>query len=160
MKLRIALLPSLLAIALLCVPSLTYAQAVHQVYWQDIELADYLIDDCTGELVFVLGIAQFHEQFTWDDSGNVHVMVHDNFQNVSAVGVTSGIIYQAVGTDATGGANGSPDGAYEGTYTATFNLISAGSSDNLKIHIHFHIVVESDGSARLEKDFFDFTCGG
>lgn len=160
MNRRIALLPSLLAVCSMFFPSLTYAQATHQVSRQDIELADYVIDDCTGELVFLFGIAQFHEQVTFDDAGNIHVMVHDNFQNVSAVGVTSGITYQAVGGDSTGGANGSPDGRFEGTITATFNLISAGSSDNLKVHAHFHIVANADGSVRLEKDFFDFSCGG
>jgi hypothetical protein len=159
MNRRIALLPSLLAIALLCLPAVASAQAEHQRNTQDIYFNDLVYNDCAGEFVLITGLDQFRLQWTWDGAGNIHVSYHENFVGVTGIG-DSGTEYQVIGTVGTGGANGSPDGRSEGTFVVIFSLVSHGSSDNLRIMAFFHAVFDSDGSLKLEKDHFEATCRG
>ena len=158
MNRRIALLPSLLAIAVLSLPAVTSAQAIHDRIRFDTYFTEVLYDDCTGEFVVATGIFRFSEQRTLDDAGGAHAIFHVDSASLTGIG-DSGTVYEVIGNDHFA-ASAPQNGSAEGTGVFTFDLVSHGSSANFEFMELFHYVLDPDGSVKVETDHVGIGCRG
>ena len=107
--------------------------------------------DCTGEVVEIRGAIHLVNQTQTDG----RVIGHFNYQNVSAVGLTSGTIYRVSSVDQTSLASPFPSDI---TSVQSFHLISLGSSSNLLVHVLFHITVNAEGEVTASISDLDMQC--
>src|SRR5437899_2473975 len=63
----------------------------------DFAVSGTFIDSCTGENIAYQGTLHVAEQVTFDNAGGMHVKLHENFQDVTGVGQTSGLQYHIPG---------------------------------------------------------------
>ena len=107
--------------------------------------------DCTDEVVEIRGTIHLVNQTQTDGS----VIGHFNYQNVSAVGLTSGNIYRVPSVDQSSLAYPFPSDI---TSLQSFHLISLGSSSNLLVHVLFHITVNAEGEVTASIADLDMQC--
>jgi hypothetical protein len=92
-----------------------------------------IYDSATAESITLSGSLHSIETTTTDSAGGLHVTIHANFQDVTAVGLTTGWNYQLqeeqqVSFNLTAGV------AQEGTAEATVHIIGQGSIADYKLH--------------------------
>jgi len=107
--------------------------------------------DCTDEVVEIRGTIHLVNQTQTDGT----VIGHFNYQNVSAVGLTSGNIYRVSSVDQSSLASPFPSDI---TSVQSFHLISLGSSSNLLVHVLFHITVNAEGDVTASISDLDMQC--
>jgi hypothetical protein len=137
--------------------TISHAQARHEVFTQDIEIFDTILNPCNGEAVTLSGIAKFREQYTFTADGGLDFYAHDNNQGVTGIG-ESGTRYMFVGggdqfghfTDAT------QDGTL-GTFVVNANLISQSNTANALIRTEF-VFMRVNGEFFALVDNFSATC--
>lgn len=114
---------------------------------------------CTGEDIHISGNIHMINTKTIDASGGVHMIMHQNDQDVSGVGLTSGDKYQVQGGEHIEFI--SQDGT-AGTYkgTVTMKLISKGSGDNFILHKVIHATIDADGIMTITFDKDITKCQG
>jgi len=102
---------------------------------------------CTGEEVELSGTSHLVAQTQRDGS----IVGHFNYQNVSGVGLTSGIRYRASSVDHVRLGAPFPSDIHS---VRSFRLVGRGTEDNLLVRALFHITVNANGevSAFIEDD--------
>lgn len=150
----LAILPLLGVAALAAVLFLRSPAPAHAAmgYNIDIPLDQVVSYGCFGDpytdTVHLTGTIHSTFHLTTDASGGVHFDTHNNYQDVSGIGLLTGDSYQANGTsNASTTANGGP---YLSTFTSAdeFKLIGqgAGTTNNYTAHDTLHYTVNADGT--------------
>jgi hypothetical protein len=89
---------------------------------------------------------------TVDAAGGTHTERHFNVQDVSGVGLRTGLNYRGIHTE-THSSNSSNGGASEVTMVVDIKLISEGSASNLTIRdVLFHVTTNADGTVTASVD--------
>ncbi len=107
--------------------------------------------DCTGELVEISGTIHLINQTQADGS----VIGHFNYQNVTGVGLTSGITYQTTAVDHMRLSAPFPSSI---TSVQSFQLIGRGSESNLLVQMLYHITVNENGEVTVSIDDLNMQC--
>ena len=147
-----------LAIALVLICTLGVGTASAATFKSSGSFPFSFYNSCTGEVV--TGVVSFkttvHE--TIDASGGYHFDIHEQYLG-KAVGETSGIQYVGPQTDHES-FHVSSNGALEDTFTLNFRFNSVGSTDNILVHILFHITITPNGNFTSEIQNVTDTCRG
>jgi hypothetical protein len=107
---------------------------------------------CTNEGVLVSGMIHLVTVTTVDAAGGTHTERHFNVQDVSGVGLRTGLNYRGIHTE-THSSNSSNGGASEVTMVVDIKLISEGSASNLTIRdVLFHVTTNADGTVTASVD--------
>jgi hypothetical protein len=108
-----------------------------------------------GELIEVTG--PLHDLFhmTTDNTGGIHVKVHDQPQGVSGVGLTTGDKYQATGVTQD---EFTAVAGQEETFVNNFRMIGQGPGNNFLVHDNFHVTVNANGDVTASHDNFSIDC--
>jgi hypothetical protein len=109
-------------------------------------------NDCTGEQVELSGYIHLVSQLQPDGS----VIGHFNYQQVTGVGLTSGIIYHASTVDQLRLAAPFPSSINS---VRAFQLIGSGPNDNVLVRALFHITVNANGEITASIDELTTHCG-
>jgi len=139
-------------------PVVINAQATHEVFIQDIEVFDTIINPCNDDAVTLSGIARFRLQYTFDGRGGREVTMHDNLQGVSGVGET-GVNYRFVGASSLTGY--SPNAQADPTVVTsiiTALLVSEGVGANSIAISRFHFTITPVGVESAFLDRFELSC--
>ena len=107
--------------------------------------------DCTGELVELTGIIHLVSHTQQDGS----VIGHFNYQNVTGIGLTSGIRYHVSAVDHFHLSASIQSSVHS---VRNFHLISEGSSDNLLVQGLYIINVNANGEVTVEVDDLSMVC--
>jgi hypothetical protein len=117
------------------------------------------VNPCNGESVVVTGELNITVRTTVDSQRKTHVaytLVPSQVQGEGA----SGAAYKAVGGQREHFNITESDFPIVDTFTETFNLISAGVTDNFYAHTTFHITITGDGITRVELEHISEECRG
>jgi hypothetical protein len=115
-------------------------------------------DSCSGEDVYIFGPLEGIAQATIDASGGIHSIVHFT-PHVTAIGLTSGDTYRAVGPAQI---VMNMSGPYQ-TMLALVDIIrvtSPGSVGNLTLTHTMHITVDASGETTVEFNSLTAACRG
>ena len=107
--------------------------------------------DCTGEEVEINGTLHLLNKTQADGS----VISHFNYQDVSAVGLTSGNTYRASAVDHLRLAAPFPSSI---SSVRNFHLISQGSNSDLLVQVLYHITVQTNGEVTASIDELQMQC--
>lgn len=107
--------------------------------------------DCTAELVEISGTIHLVSQTQADGS----VVGHFNYQNVTAIGLDSGTVYQVAAVDNFYLSDPFPSSINS---LRAFRLISQGSDSNLLVTALFHVTVNAAGEVTADIDTLDMLC--
>jgi hypothetical protein len=94
-----------------------------------------------------------------EDAPRQHVVVHQNSQRLTGVGVSSGERY-SVNLIISDVFNARIDGANITTIEAMINVVSRGSGANFQIQTVLHITTNANGETTTEFQNFHFHCTG
>lgn len=106
---------------------------------------------CTGERIAFSGTIVVVRTQGTDAAGGSHYQALTHFANVTGVGLTSGIKYQAVGalsiltTNSGQSSEGNGPTHNSGTHRGTYLLVSQGAGPNLLFHVTSHHTVNANG---------------
>ncbi len=119
------------------------------------------LNPCTGEgLTISDGSLQLLTHVTEDDAGGLHLSIRGSAQGVVAEGDVTGRLYRLAGdfwSESNIGLGGLP---FTTTLVEVHNVISAGASENVMIHILWHLTVDPNGVVRGSVDSLRTECGG
>jgi hypothetical protein len=107
--------------------------------------------DCTGEEVEINGTIHLLNKTQADGS----MISHFNYQDVSAVGLTSGNTYRASAVDHLRLAAPFPSSI---SSVRNFHLISQGSNSDLLVQVLYHITVQTNGEVTASIDDLRMQC--
>jgi hypothetical protein len=106
---------------------------------------------CTNEGVLVSGTVHLVTITTVDAAGGTHTERHFNVQDISGVGLRTGLHYRGIHTETR--SSNSSGGGSELTMVVDIKLISEGSASNLTIRdVLFHITTNADGTVTASVD--------
>jgi hypothetical protein len=115
-------------------------------------------DSCSGEDVYIFGPLEGMAQTTADSDGGIHAVIHFT-PHVTAMGLTSGITYQAVGP-AQIVTNMSGSGQTAFALVDIIRVTSPGSAGNLVLTHTAHVTVNASGEIIVEFDNLSTACRG
>jgi hypothetical protein len=107
--------------------------------------------DCTGEIVEISGLIHLVSQQQSDGS----VIGHFNYQDVTAYGQTSGLVYRVAAVDHFRLSAPFPSSIHS---VRSFYLISEGAAENLLVHIVYLITVNANGDVTALIEKLDMSC--
>ena len=112
---------------------------------------------CTMEYVHFTGTMHEVDHSTLDTSGGVHVVEEFDYQDVSGVGLTTGMIYHAVNS----GQNhfnlpGPPPSEFSSVQTLSY--ISPGPHNNFVVKRTVHLTVNANGVPTSDVFNFEVDC--
>jgi hypothetical protein len=140
------------AMAVIALP-VTKAEVVTNV---SVSVNGTAIAGCS-ETVSLTGDLHVVVRQTADDSGGVHIGVHANAQDVSAVGLTSGLEYRAAAVQNTAANISGPPPA-EISDLLLVRLTAPGRGNNLSITLHTHTTVSATGDVSVSFTVSDAVC--
>jgi hypothetical protein len=154
-----ALIALLLGVLLTVVASQIPARAGSKpvITVQRIPLNDIVFNPCTGEDVQLRGTIYIRTQVVEDGSGGFHVHEQSRLENVTGVGLTSGLTYTGSGSTM---ANFNTHGPPPSTFTEVqhFRLRADKLKQTYRLHALFHVTVNARGVVTSEKVKVDTTC--
>ena len=108
-----------------------------------------------GEDVHITGTIHDLFHITVDAAGGLHVKTHDNPQDVTGVGLTTGASYQGTGVtqqefDVTAGE--------QDTFVDNFRIVGQGPGNNFLVHETFHLTVNANGDVTVVFDNLSVDC--
>ena len=104
------------------------------------------VTDCNGQPVVISGTAHMVVHFTLDGHGGTHVVVHNNYQDVTGTSqINPAITYRAVNTSHQTFNSNVPQSEF--TSTENVRLVSSGPTDNLIVQITTHTTINALGVA-------------
>lgn len=105
-------------------------------------------NSCTGELIAYTGSMHISTAGTINDN-KISFRLHINYQNLKAVGETSGIVYSgnAVLNEKF---NENFNGAYETTSILSQVITAPGKGNNLVVKSHVHTTINANGEVTSE----------
>ena len=115
-------------------------------------------DSCSGEDGHIFGPLEGIAQTTTDVFGGIHSIIHFT-PHVTAIGLTSGDTYRAVGPANIVTNIGAPNETVFGLVDI-IRLTSPGSADNLTLTHTVHITVNAIGETTVEFDNLTAACRG
>jgi hypothetical protein len=117
----------------------------------------FSMNTCTGETVTISGTSHVLFHATGTPSGNSNEKLEINFalQGDSASG-THYVVNETVSTTTASHANGST----VFNSVSHLNVISQGSTDNLKVKLEWHVTVNSNGEVTASRFDFTIECEG
>jgi hypothetical protein len=105
-----------------------------------------LFDSCTNEGVLVTGEIHVVTTTTLEANGGTHTEMHFNVEDVSGIGLVTGIHYRGIHTE-THSSNASGSGASESTTVIDIKLIAEGSAANLTLQATLiHMTTNANGT--------------
>jgi len=105
--------------------------------------ADY---PCLQEDILIAGTLQEVLHVTFDESGGRHRATLFNAQGLTALGLTSGTVYQVAGPGhSTFNDDDSAAPVRERTFYDVINLVGPGQATNLLVRTGFHLTFNSNG---------------
>jgi len=107
--------------------------------------------DCSGEDVEISGTIHMVNKTLVDGS----VIGQFNYQDVTGVGLTSGITYRVSAVDQVRLAAPFPSSI---SSVQSFHLISNGSSSNLIVQVLYHVTVNANGEVTASIDSLSMQC--
>jgi len=107
--------------------------------------------DCSGEDVEISGTIHMVNKTLADGS----VIGQFNYQDVTGVGLTSGITYRVSAVDQVRLAAPFPSSI---SSVQSFHLISNGSSSNLIVQVLYHVTVNANGEVTASIDSLSMQC--
>jgi hypothetical protein len=123
---------------------------------QDIPISFVDFSPCTGELISFSGTIHVVERETVDGSGGIQIGIHENYQGVTGVGLTTGTVYHAPGV--LNQQLNFTNGATTQTFTEDVRYIAPGRDNNLLVHYNQHITINPDGTVTAFVDNVRITC--
>ena|SRR5215469_5349732 len=110
-----------------------------------------------GELVDLSGNLNDLVHFSLDNSGGLHVTLHNNPQGVVGAGETTGAKYQGTGVteEHFNFSSGLP---FTFTSVNNFRIIGQGPGNNSVVHENTHITINANGTITASVDNFKATC--
>ena len=150
---------AILGVLTLAVAALTVPVAAAPATQEIVLVDQYVINDCNGEFVHLVGNLHLVTKVTEDGAGGFHILSRVNRQGMSGVGLTTGAKYQA-----SGGNNlifnykVEPPFPYEWTNVVKYNLIGQGKVDDLTMHSTVHITVNANGEVTSEVEVERLSC--
>ena len=157
-RLRVALISATLLV-LAAAGSPAFGQATTTTTNEELPISGTVANNCNGDTVAYQGTVHVTNTLTTDSSGGVHLKTHSNFQDVSGVGVPSGLSYRVV-TTRNETVNDSDSAQFETTVIQTIKAISQGSAPNLFIHIVMHVTVNANGQTTSTVQETSIECRG
>ncbi len=109
-----------------------------------------------GEDVHLAGDLHVVLHFTIDASGGYHLDEHYQAQDITGVGMTSGVKYKATGV--TRSSENFRFLPYSYTFVNNFRLIGEGPGNNLLLHETFHITFNGNGELTAVADNYGVDC--
>ncbi len=150
----------LLTVAILATAGSAAAQGTHttQTVIEPFDIIVPAADNCSGEDVHVFGVILDTFQTTVDARGGVHLSLQ--FVPVlTGEGLTTGQIYLPKGP-AHATMLDAPSGTSVFAATNVTRLIGLGSTANLMLTEHIHIIISPDGTVTVDRDYATFACRG
>lgn len=130
------------------------AQATHTTQHL-VKPFDFTFQGCSGDDVHAFGTVDVVVQATTNGNGST-LIIHDT-PHLTAVGVVSGLTYQAHGPSTL------IENVHKGsntTFTNIVRLVSQGSAPNLQFVEVFHFTVNANGDVSVSFDDFKGGCRG
>ncbi|MGD8626159.1 MAG: hypothetical protein PVJ34_16600 [Anaerolineae bacterium] len=90
---------SLALLIVMTVPAL--AQSFNDADSIQYSIDSYYWNDCTAEAVHVTGVLHMVIRSSNDGSGRYHFQFHENYQNLTGTGMSTGAAYRVLGADNT-----------------------------------------------------------
>lgn len=136
-----------------------FAQATTMTTNEEIPITGTVPNSCNGDQVTFQGTLHVVNTLVTDASGGYHLRTHVNYQDVSGVGVPSGLNYRVVTTN-NETVNDSDTAQFETTVIQTFRAISQTSAPNLFVQVVLHVTVNANGQTTSEVTEFRAECRG
>ncbi|HKC65664.1 MAG TPA: hypothetical protein VKB86_18630 [Pyrinomonadaceae bacterium] len=148
------------ALALLTIPRTASAYDNHstEYFTENLDIVIPASDGCSGEDVHVYGPLAGMIQTTTDAQGGTHIELHYT-PYVNAVGLTSGLKYQAKGPGQYH-TNLTQSSAYVFSGVNVTQLVAPGSTANLFLLETIHVTINADGTKTVNFDNARFACRG
>ena len=108
-----------------------------------------------GEYIQLSGTLHTLYHYTIDAKGGVHIKSHNQPQNLTGVGLTTGDKYQ--GTGVTQDESNTKIGQ-EYTYVNNFRMIGQGPGNNYLVHSTYHITINANGELTASVDNYTVDC--
>jgi hypothetical protein len=108
-----------------------------------------------GESVQLSGTMHSLYHYTIDANGGVHIKWHNQPQNLTGVGLTTGDKYQGTGVTQDVG-NTKVGETY--TYVNNFRMIGQGPGNNYLVHETYHITINANGELTASVDNYKVEC--
>lgn len=115
---------------------------------------------CNGEGVLLSGEISIVYHVTLDPADGLHASSIAVSQNIQGVGSETGVRYRAVQAVHEHFNVFGDTFPLTSTHTEVFNLISQGSTDNLRVRFLWHIIVNPDGTVVVDSFTFSSECVG
>ena len=114
------------------------------------------LTDCNSQPVVISGTMHMVTQYTVSSNGGTHVHINTNWQDVSGTSGTT--TYRAHSNNHSHfNSNGAQS---EVTTIDDVRLVSAGSTDNLKVRITMHTTINANGEVTASFVTFEVVCNG
>lgn len=110
----------------------------------------YLWNACAEETVHVQGTIHWVVQSMDDGNGGYHYRFHENRQNVTGEGLSSGAEYRVVGTGRNIYRFAGDGGATTLTEVSQTGFIAKGAADNSVLQVTWHLTFNPDGAVTAE----------
>jgi hypothetical protein len=120
----------------------------------------YLSNDCSGEGVHVTGTLHMVLRGSTDPNGRWHYLVHENYQNVTGIGLVSGAEYQVSGSQNENlNWNFSFSGGQEAyTRISDVRLVMPGQEGNAILRTFIHVTVDANNVLVVDLDEVQLLC--
>lgn len=161
----LALLALLLAVAPVSAGAIvtrTEKEVPLDATWTDEGVDEYGVefDNCPDdhiEDIYVQGSYIIKTTTVLDENGGVHSRFHFNWAGITGTGLTSGDTYvvpQVISNRDYYHQFAEGEGPANGTGTLTFQLVSKGSGENIRVKGVWHFTTNANGELTIDKDTF------
>jgi hypothetical protein len=113
--------------------------------------------DCAGELIHLTGRLNSVFHVVEDEDGFFHVNTHFNFSDVKGIGEVTGVTYR-VPTVINSTSHVTSAGQLISTETTMSLTVGQGQAPDQHTTVVLHIVIDEDGTPRVEVAEFRFEC--
>ena len=117
----------------------------------------YNCPDADIEDIYVQGSYTIKTTTVLDENGGVHSRFHFNWAGITGTGLTSGDTYvvpQVISNRDYYHQFVEGEGPANGTGTLTFQLVSKGSGENIRVKGVWHFTTNANGELTIDKDTF------
>lgn len=115
------------------------------------------IPDCNGNPIEFQGTLHIVTHLTRTPSGSVHLIMHENFQGVTAVDTVTGEEFRT-GDAGTLSVNATPPFPFEFTSTESLVLSAPGPDNNLRVKAIVHHTLNANGELTSVVENFVIEC--
>jgi len=134
----------------------TETEVTLDAFWTNYdEINDvYNCPDADIEDIHVQGSFTINTTTVLDGNGGAHSRFHFNWAGITGTGLTSGDTYVVPQTQSNTDYFHQGEFPANGTGTLTFQLVSKGSGENVRVKGLWHFTLNADGELTVDKDTF------